>query len=107
MVIFNWLALREPETDFKVFVHVVDVQGRLWAQHDGEPGFHFSPTTRWQQGEVIEDFHILEWKEDPPPGRYQLRAGLYDPVTGQRLPVLAPDGTPTDDQVLLAEFEIP
>lgn len=103
-VILTWLALRQPAADYKVFVHLVDLNGKLWAQHDGEPGFYFSPTTRWQRGEIVEDRHILTWKGAPPPGRYQLRIGLYDPKTGDRLPVFAADGTVIGDQVLLFEF---
>jgi hypothetical protein len=107
-VTLNWLALRRPATDYKVFVHLVDSDGKLWAQHDGEPGFFFTPTTRWQPGELIEDHHGLEWQEPGalPSGHYLLFAGLYDPATGNRLPVVAPDGTPSGDQVLLAEFDV-
>ncbi len=104
-VVLTWLALRRPIADYKVFVHLVDLNGKLWAQHDGEPGFFFSPTTRWQRGEIVEDRHILTWTDEPPPGRYQLRVGLYDPMTGDRLPVLGPDGAVSGDQVLLAEFD--
>jgi hypothetical protein len=106
-VLLHWLALTDPAINYKVFVHLIDANGRLWAQHDGEPGFYFSPTTRWQAGELVDDTHILEWQGDPPPGRYQLRAGLYDPATGARLAVLGPDGQPVADQVLLAEFDLP
>ncbi|MEA3337046.1 MAG: hypothetical protein U9R25_14135 [Chloroflexota bacterium] len=105
-VTLTWLALQRPAADYKVFVHLLDASGKLWAQHDGEPGYFFSPTTRWQQGEVVIDIHELEWLGQPPPGRYQLRAGLYDPVTGNRLKILGPDGVPTDDQVLLVEFDL-
>ncbi|MCS6845733.1 MAG: YfhO family protein [Caldilineales bacterium] len=104
-VILNWLALRHPTTDYKVFLHLVDLNGTLWAQHDGEPGFFFTPTSRWQAGEFSEDFHYLEWRqENPPPGRYLLFIGLYDPATGQRLPVFDAAGQPIGDQVLLAEL---
>ncbi len=61
-VLLEWLALRQPVTDYKVFVHLVDREGKLWAQHDGQPGFWFAPTTRWQRGELIEDRHVLEWQ---------------------------------------------
>lgn len=105
-VVLTWLALRRPAADYKVFVHLVDLNGKLWAQHDGEPGYFFSPTTRWQRGEIIEDRHSLTWTDEPPPGRYQLRVGLYDPTTGDRLPVLDPDGAVIGDQVLLAEFDL-
>jgi hypothetical protein len=105
----NWLALRRPANDYKVFLHFVDQNGTLWAQQDGEPGFFFTPTSRWQGGEFIEDIHALEWRDGaaPPPGRYLLFAGLYDPVTGQRLPLLDSAGQPVGDQVLVDEFDLP
>jgi len=106
-VLLHWLALTDPAVNYKVFVHLIDADGRLWAQHDGEPGFFFSPTTRWQAGELVDDTHVLEWQGEPPPGHYQLRVGLYAAATGARLAVLGPDGQPVADQVLLAEFDIP
>lgn len=108
-VTLNWLALRRPDVDYKVFLHLVDGSGALWAQHDGEPGFFFTPTTRWQPGEFMEDFHTLAWREGetPPPGRYLLFAGLYDPASGQRLPLLDAAGQPMGDQVLLGEIDLP
>jgi hypothetical protein len=45
------------------------------------------PTSAWVPGEVVLDTHILL----PPTGAsgpYRLVAGLYDPVSGQRLPAL-------------------
>lgn len=108
-VTLNWLALRQPAADYKVFLHLVDASGALWAQHDGEPGFFFTPTTRWQPGEFMEDFHTLAWREGEtsPPGRYLLFAGLYDPESGQRLPLLDAAGQPAGDQVLLGEVDLP
>lgn len=108
-VTLNWLALRRPDADYKVFLHLVDENGVLRAQHDGEPGFFFTPTSRWQPGEFMEDFHTLEWREGepPPPGRYLLFAGLYDPITGQRLPLVDAAGQPVGDQVLLGEIDRP
>lgn len=105
-VTLDWLALRQPTADYKVFLHLVDPTGKLWALHDGQPGDWFSPTTRWQPGEFLEDHHVLEWQAAPPPGRYLLFLGLYDAQTGQRLLTTAADGSPIGDQVLLGEFEI-
>ena len=42
---------------------------------------------------------------DTPPGRYQVRVGLYNEADGQRLPVLDATGKAIDDQVLLGYFE--
>jgi hypothetical protein len=105
-VTLTWLALRRPTADYKVFVHLVDSQGVTWAQHDGEPGFFFSPTTRWQPGEIMDDYHPLTFVAPPPPGRYQLRVGLYNGASGQRLSVVGPDGGAVGDDLLLAEWEV-
>jgi hypothetical protein len=42
-----------------------------------------------------------------PPGRYQVRVGLYNEADGQRLLVLDAAGTQVDDQVLLGYRELP
>ncbi|MEZ4634103.1 MAG: hypothetical protein R2856_03840 [Caldilineaceae bacterium] len=41
-----------------------------------------------------------------PPGRYQVRTGLYSEANGQRLPVVDDSGQPIDDQVLLGYIEV-
>jgi hypothetical protein len=105
-VTLDWQALRRPGKDYSIFVHLTDTNGKLYAQHDGEPGYWFSPTTRWQPGEVVEDRHLLEWQRTPPPGRYLLFAGMYDVATQQRLHTFDPDGALIGDSVLLGEIEV-
>jgi hypothetical protein len=41
-----------------------------------------------------------------PPGDYYFLAGLYDPQTGERLPVFGPDGPLPDYAVNLGSIEI-
>lgn len=72
-----WLALRENGRNDKSFVHLVDAAGQVVAQHDGDPGGGFTPTSRWQPGEFLRDRHYLELPMTLPPGRYRLKAGLY------------------------------
>jgi hypothetical protein len=59
------------------------------------------PSSLWDEGEIIkDDFGVpLEQLE---PGRYELLVGLYDFVTGDRLPV---DGS-SDGTILLQSFEV-
>ena len=72
-----WLALRSTARNDKTFVHLVDAAGQLVAQHDGDPGGGFTPTTRWQAGELAPDRHYLDLPHGLPAGRYRLKAGMY------------------------------
>jgi hypothetical protein len=94
-----WQAGETPvETAFTVFVQLLDAQGRVIAQSDAPPAGGARPTTGWRPGEVIEDAHTLRWNAVAAAGPARLIAGLYDPVTGARVPLA--DGR---DSVLLAD----
>ncbi len=77
-----WQAQTRMETDFKVFVHLVDDQGTVVAQQDRMPGDNLYPTHIWDAGETVIDSHLLPELAD---GKYRILAGLYSPDTGERL----------------------
>lgn len=79
-----WRAESETDTSYRVFVHLVDREGRLVAQCDGVPSEWSRPTTSWLPGEYITDVHTLTVPVDVRAGDYTLRAGLYGP-DGARL----------------------
>ena len=54
--------------------------------------------------EIIADYHTLTLLPDSPLGPYRLIVGLYDPLTGQRLPLIAADGAPFADAILVTEL---
>jgi hypothetical protein len=82
----NWESTSPMETSYKVFVHALNADGELIAQNDQYPVGGFKPTDQWMVSIPVQDRHGLLL-----PAPYQpdtiLRAGLYDPVTGERLPV--------------------
>ncbi len=82
-----WQALRGMEDSYHIFVHLVDEQGRILAQSDGQPAGWTRPTTGWAQGEFISDEHGLILPADGAAGEWSLRVGVYDPATGARLPI--------------------
>jgi len=90
-----WQANAEIPTRYRVFVHLVDENGSLITQSDGEPANWSRPTTGWAAGEYITDPHQLTLPVDLPTGPLTLRVGLYDPESGQRLQ------TPTGDFVTI------
>lgn len=73
----------------RIFLHALDDQGEQVVQDDR---LH-APAEFWQPGDLIVQQHTLAV---PNLSRYQLRIGVYNPETLQRLPL--PDGT---DAVLL------
>ncbi len=83
----DWLALAPPRRRYKVIVHLTDQEGNTVANGDTEPGFFFTPTTRWQQGEIMEDWYSVRVPENTPPGTYLLLTGMYDAETVQNLPI--------------------
>ncbi|KXK21229.1 MAG: glycosyl transferase family protein, partial [Chloroflexi bacterium OLB15] len=84
----HWQTDRQLDTRYKVFVQLLDANGALQTQHDGEPGGGLQPTTIWQAGETIADNHALILPDTLPAGEYTVIVGLYQldpPYT--RLPV--------------------
>ena len=80
-----WRAEAEMSTSYRVFIHLVNADGQILAQADGEPASWSRPTTGWVPGEYILDEHGLTLPPTLPPNA-SLRIGLYNPATGQRLP---------------------
>jgi hypothetical protein len=82
-----WKALAPQARDFKVFAHLLDDSGKLWAQHDDLTLHGSYPMAGWQPGEVVPDPIKIEPVVDLPPGRYHVFVGMYDESTGERLPL--------------------
>jgi hypothetical protein len=72
-----WQAARPLEERYKVFLHLLDEDGRLIAQRDSEPGGGLALTTTWPPDETIADNHGLLLPTGTPPGVYTLSLGLY------------------------------
>jgi hypothetical protein len=92
-VTLHWLALRETGQDYKVFVHLLGPDGSVIAQHDGNPVGGYTPTTRWQPGEIIADRHTIPLPAGLSEGEYGLRAGMYqvDPLRNLTVDPPTPD----------------
>jgi len=101
-----WQAQAEMEQDYTVFVHLLDAEGRLVAQHDGQPGGGNLPTSSWVGGEIIADEHPLGLDPNLPPGSYRLEVGLYLWPTMERLPVLDGAGRVQGDKAVLGEVRV-
>jgi hypothetical protein len=84
-VVLNWAPRRALDKDYKVFVHVLDQNGRKVFQNDKLPLNALLPMTRWPADQTLRDAHAMVIPADLPTGTYRVVAGVYDPATNQRL----------------------
>jgi hypothetical protein len=82
-----WQCLQPMETDFTVFVHIVDAEGIIWGQRDAMPVDGERPTSSWELGEIIEDRYELRIDVEGPREGYDIELGMYVRGTGERLSV--------------------
>lgn len=102
-VTLYWQSLAEMDQDYTVFVHLVDQAGCIYSQHDGQPVAGLYPTSKWKEGEIIEDVHLIEIPADIPAGRYSLKVGMYLLSTMERLQISS--GTVQADHLVLGSVE--
>jgi hypothetical protein len=107
-VVLHWRALRRMDESYKIFLHLLDPEtGELVAQRDVVPRKWTYPTSWWEIQEVVSDELVLPL-QGVAPGRYQLCAGVYQPNSGERLPVSDPGSAPNDeaDRLRLSEVTV-
>jgi len=100
-VTLDWAPHQRPRSDYTVFIHLLDSQGKPLVIGDAPPVNGTYPTTVWDAGEVIADVHHLTIGANVPPGTYSLEVGLYDSQTLKRVPVFDERGKIVDDRVLI------
>lgn len=101
-VVLYWEALRQPDFDYSAFVHLIAGE-TLIGQRDHPPGSDRSrPPSLWQPGEIVIDPHPVPIPLDFS-GGIEIRVGLYNWSTGERLPVVE-NGQVVGDWVKLASL---
>jgi hypothetical protein len=102
-----WQSDGRLAEDDHVFVHLLDTEGLLVAQHDGVPVRGERPTWSWRDTEVLQDEHVLITDVSLPGGTYALSVGMYDFMTGVRLPAVRPTSERvSEDRVLLGNVRV-
>jgi hypothetical protein len=96
-----WQALDVMDTNYKIFVHLLNAKGAIVAQVDTMPRGWSYPTTLWSRQELFCDRVLLDVR-DVPPGRYRAALGVYRSETG-RLPAFGSQGERiADDRAILS-----
>lgn len=101
-----WRARAKIESDYKVFVHIVNEQGQIVVQEDQLPDAGRYPTRIWDAGEQIIDSYPFSIAALPS-GHYRIFAGMYSPESGERLNAVDKNGNAlTDRQIEIAAFDV-
>jgi hypothetical protein len=85
----------------EVFVHLYDDDGALISQADGPFLMGTYPVWQVRIGESLEDFRYFA---PGAPDSGTVGIGLYDPATGERIPVTDVNGEPLPDDMLRVTF---
>jgi hypothetical protein len=107
-----WLALQSLDVNYSSFLHLdAPPDYATWATsdnlHPGDPqALTDVPSSNWWTLTYVRDEHRLEVPSDIPPVQYLLRVGLYDQSTGERLMVLADDGSAAADSITLQPLHV-
>jgi hypothetical protein len=91
-LITYWRAGNQVVAPLQMFVHVLGADGSIVAQQDRLDVLAYG----WRSGDVFAQVHHL----DRPTPAASLAIGLYQPDTGQRLPVIV-DGQEVDQRLVL------
>lgn len=77
-LVLGWQAQRALTRDYAVFIHLADERGHLWAIRDQELRDESGrPPTEWVPDTRHLDAYAVQVMPGTPPGRYQLRVGVY------------------------------
>ncbi len=102
----HWEALTNMALDYTIFVHLLDPEGNLIAQHDAGPWWQVPlPTSTWLSGEHLLDQHRLTLPDTLNRNKaYHLRLGVYYWQTSKRLPTITSDGQLNQNYIDLEEM---
>jgi hypothetical protein len=90
-----WQSIAKTESDYTVFVHLLDASGAVVAQKDSEPLDGKYPTSIWDAGEIVKEGYGFTIPTDAR-APFSIEIGMYAQPSLKRLPVGA------DDRILLS-----
>ncbi len=104
--IVEWRAEENVVTRYVVEVHLLDVQGHLWASDDREPVSGNVPTTEWTRGQSVQDQYALHLQHTMPSGNYRVVLRVVDSTTKQALGAHDESGKNSGDTFTLTTVSI-
>ena len=105
-ILLFWRAIESPDSDYTLFVHIVNSDDQIVAQKDGQPFNGRYPTSTWPPGELFVEERFLPAVPD---GEYRIFIGWYTHQENgwERLSTVAQGGMPATDHPLLDTITLP
>ncbi len=101
-----WEVVGRTDTDYTLFVQLLDVDGGLVASRHTYPGQGRFLTSQWRSGDRFCDETRVHVGGSPPaPAVYRVEVGLLDAKSGTRLPVTTAGG-PLDGPLVLTRVRV-
>jgi hypothetical protein len=80
-LLLYWRALAEMPHDYSISLRVLDESwNEVWKRDIQNPVMGMYPTSFWQPGEVVADYHEMSLDRELPPGRYLWALVVYRPL---------------------------
>jgi len=97
-----WQNMSAVGGDYTVFTHLEDGEGVMWGQKDRPPLAGAAPTSSWQGNQIVADNYYLEINPNAPAAIAHLAVGMYDWLSGERVPFFDGGGSRlASDQLIL------
>lgn len=104
-VTLTWLSLSPVQPHDTVFVHLGQSGRAPIAQADGDFWLGMLPLLILAPGDAIQEQRVILLPEEMPAGRHEIRIGVYNRLTGERLPAITPEGASLlDGAITIAGF---
>ena len=101
-----WQGAAQVGDDYTVFTHLLDESQQLLAQKDKPPLKGAVPTTSWKAGQIITDIYQLTVRADAHPTTGHIVIGMYNSLTGERMPLYDNHGNHLTNDMLVLDTEI-
>ena len=98
MTLFWQTEVRLP-ADYNIFLHILDDQGHLLTQYDGDPLQGWLPTTAWETDVVVPHTAVIPLPPDIP-ASYTIVTGMYTWPDVVRLAAFNQDGSPLPQDLI-------
>jgi hypothetical protein len=105
-VTLYWQALAPMQLDYSVFMHLTSTNGEISVKNDSLPYTSPKRTQRWTVGQVMKEVRALVIPDYVLPGLYAIDMGIFSMDTGDRLPLVTPDGHDISEQMTLVQVRV-
>lgn len=73
-----WKALADVQKDYTVLLRVRDDEGQVWGEEESKPAYGSYPTTQWEKGEIVRDWHEVPIEPETQDGEYHLYVAMSE-----------------------------